>query len=537
MARGKKKQPNNPRKKPAQPKAKQGGTPAADPDVAKAHRAWERREFDRAITLYERALKRDPANAVLLIDTARACALRYRYVDAELLIERACRRYPDDARLQVMLGQSFEQVQQFDRAIACLERALELDPNSPQRPMVLLQLASMHERLHHLESARECAEAALQEKPQLEKAKFTLAIVERRSGQIDEAVARLRKIIAEAAAEPEMIARAWYELAGIHDKSQRYKEAFSALTEAKKILEKSSTPYRCDADKIAISGRRMTRSISPEHFQRWQSAGRRLPSQPGGIAFLTSHPRSGTTLLEQVLDSHPQLISADELQIFTDLVYMPMGRGIREDAPMPEVLDDIPLDMLTRLRTDYRTAVEGALREPIGERVLLDKNPEFTMMLPAISRAFPEMKIVFALRDPRDVVVSCFSQRLPLNAVSVHYLTLKGTIDKYATTMNAWLKLRDMISNPWMEVRYEDSVASLPQVSRRVLEFLELPWDDAVLNYRQRTQQKHVHSPTYEAVTKPVYSSSVGRWRNYADQLAPHLDQLQPFIEAFGYTD
>jgi hypothetical protein len=63
-----------------------------------------------------------------------------------------------------------------------------------------------------------------------------------------------------------------------------------------------------------------------------------------------------------------------------------------------------------------------------------------------------------------------------------------------------------------------------------------LPWDDAVLEYRSRAERKHVHSPTYEAVTKPVYSSSIGRWKNYAEQLAPHQDVLRPFVEAFGYA-
>ena len=92
-------------------------------------------------------------------------------------------------------------------------------------------------------------------------------------------------------------------------------------------------------------------------------------------------------------------------------------------------------------------------------RMLIDKNPELTMLLPLVARVFPEMKIVFAFRDPRDVVVSCFTQQLPLNPVSVHYFTLEGTAKKYATTMQAWLKIREMLRNPWIEIRYEDMVA------------------------------------------------------------------------------
>jgi hypothetical protein len=145
------------------------------------------------------------------------------------------------------------------------------------------------------------------------------------------------------------------------------------------------------------------------------------------------------------------------------------------------------------------------------------------------------MRILYALRDPRDVVVSCFMQRLPLNAVSVNYLTLEGTAKIYARTMRSWLKIRDMLRNPWIEVRYEDTVADINGQARKVLDFLGLPWDDAVLEYHRRAQRKHIHSPTYEAVTKPLYTSSINRWRNYAAQLEPCRETLQPYVQAFGY--
>jgi hypothetical protein len=127
-------------------------------------------------------------------------------------------------------------------------------------------------------------------------------------------------------------------------------------------------------------------------------------------------------------------------------------------------------------------------------------------------------------------------QQLPLNPVSVHYLTLGGTANKYATTMRAWIKIRGILQNPWIEIRYEDMVADLEDQARKVLEFLGLEWDQGVLDYHRRAQSKHVHSPTYEAVTKPIYTSSVARWRNYSKQLEPHMSILQPFIDEFGYA-
>src|SRR5205814_10481054 len=101
--------------------------------------------------------------------------------------------------------------------------------------------------------------------------------------------------------------------------------------------------------------------------------------------------------------------------------------------------------------------------------------------------------------------------------------------------MQVWLRLRDILPTPWIEIRYEDCVADLEHEARRALDFLELPWDQKVLEYRERLKAKAVSSPTYEAVSKPLYTSAIGRWKNYQKYLEPCLPILQPFIDAFGY--
>ena len=167
------------------------------PDVRidKAQIAWDQRRFDEAIWYYERALARDPQNPILLVDVARAYALRYRFADAERLVNLAQSLYPDDARLQSMLGRSFVQLQQFDRAIACYRRALELAPTSPERPSTLLELAKMHERLHDLDAAQVCAEEALSLAPHFGPAQYTLGTILRRAGNIEQATALWRQLI------------------------------------------------------------------------------------------------------------------------------------------------------------------------------------------------------------------------------------------------------------------------------------------------------------------------------------------------------
>jgi tetratricopeptide (TPR) repeat protein len=508
---------------------------AADQRIDQAQEAWAQRRYDEAIRLYERALQRAPTNAVLLVDLARAYALRFRFGEAETLVDRASRLHPDDARLQRMLGRSFVQLQQFDRAIACFQRSLELEPESAERARTFYELSQMYERLHRLTEARDCAEESLRLAPEQPVLRYLLAVVDRRSGNVEAALQTFQEVAAADGATAELAADCWYQAAAIHDSQWQYDQAFDAATRAKRILNNIARPMKYDAADIADASRRTLRTLTPEHFHRWSEAAGSLKPLPSRLALLTSHPRSGTTLLEQVLDSHSQVISADELRVMSELVYLPLCQNAPTSTPVPEILDAASMEALNERRDAYWAAMEGALRQPVGQRTLLDKNPALTGLLPVIARVFPEMKVIFALRDPRDVVVSCFLQQLPLNPVSVHYLSLEQTAEEYAATMRLWLKVRDLIGNRWIEVRYEETVSNLEAQARRALEFLELPWDESVLDYRERAESKHVHSPTYAAVTKPLYTSSIGRWKNYAKWLEPCMATLKPYVAAFGY--
>jgi hypothetical protein len=239
--------------------------------------------------------------------------------------------------------------------------------------------------------------------------------------------------------------------------------------------------------------------------------------------------------LEQVLDSHPDLVSSDEREAFGRDIFPAMWRSARTPLPTVEALDAIPNERLAAQRERYLSYMAAALNEPIGERLHLDKNPTLTLLIPGMLRLFPETRLLIALRDPRDVIVSCFMQYLPLNTNSVCFLTLERAARRYANDMGTWLRLRELVSARWLEVRYEDCVARLEQEARRALDFLALPWDPRVLDYRERLKTKAVASPTYEAVSKPLYTSAIGRWKNYQRYVEPCLEVLQPCVEAFGY--
>ena len=213
--------------------------------------------------------------------------------------------------------------------------------------------------------------------------------------------------------------------------------------------------------------------------------------RPYRFAVLTSHPRSGTTLIEQMLDSHDQLTSADEFDVFTQWIFLPIVRKFPSSATLLQILDNVPPLVRQRARETYWKQTEAIFDEPIGERMLLDKNPGMMILLPVINWAFPEMKMLIALRDPRDVVLSCFMQKVSLTPISSNWLTLLDAAEYYARTMQTWLAVRRLSPGPWLEFRYEDVVADLEREARKILEFLGLPWDEKVLEVLRARPRKN----------------------------------------------
>jgi hypothetical protein len=190
---------------------------------------------------------------------------------------------------------------------------------------------------------------------------------------------------------------------------------------------------------------------------------------------------------------------------------------------------------MRHIRAEYFRGIESLLGEPIGDRLLLDKNPANTFDVQAIARIFPENKFVAALRDPRDTCLSCFMQPVNILPDTAAWLTLEGTIEHYALIMGLWAAWKPCLGDLAIEVRYEDLVENLEASARRVLDFLGLAWDPRVLRFHEHAGTKIVCSPTFAEVTKPLYRASVGRWKNYQKYFEPHLPKLAPLLRAFGY--
>ena len=500
--------------------------------VAEAQTCTTRYDFQGAAQLLERARKLQPDLDKLLVELGSAYAKGYNFAEAERCFEEAVRVSNRKGETMNAVGHCWLDVRHYDAARKYFERLLELNPPPV---MAFMRLAEIYTRLRKLDEATAVADRAMKLYPVHEASLLTRAKAHQAKKENDKAEQLFRVITKIPDYNPQGRAMAWYELAALADQQGRYDDAMKACNEAKALMRLIAGPALKILPRKQADMKKMAETAKADLVQRWRKAGKTdlQPERP--MALLCGHARSGTTLLEYVVDAHPGVVSADETSVFHNVAYYTLGKHVSPNTPFVNMLDWLSAREMRQIRSDYFRGIESFLGEPIGNRLLLDKNPANTFDIPAVLRIFPEMKYLVALRDPRDVILSCFMQAVSILPDTSSWLTLEGTVIHYTYIMGLWTAWKEHVGDLALEVRYEDMVQDQEGTSRRVLEFLGLPWDERVMRFHEHAQTKIVRSPTFAEVGKPIYKSSVSRWRNYYKYFEPHLPKLEPFIKAFGY--
>jgi tetratricopeptide (TPR) repeat protein len=493
--------------------------------------AWARLDYERSEELLRQRQKLSPRDPQLLLDLGCYSGMRYDYAMATEYFEKAIRLSGWNPAAFATAGLHCLKFSQPLMSRNYLERGLKKYPEALE---ILSPLARIYERLGQFAAAEEFALRALKKDAYDITARLVLATVLRRDNRLIEAESILRGFVSRPGVDVVGCAHVGYELGLNLDQQGRYAEAMKEFVKAKQSLVPMAHQQRARLQSIQKQRLADAAAYTGQTLQHFCGEAEKL-TPLRRIAFLVGHPRSGTTLLEQILEAHAEAVSSSETTIFTREATRILCKALPQYQQLIDVLNHSGVEQLQKARATYFCMTESFLGQPLAGRLHIDKNPSLTEMIPAITRIFPEAKFLIALRDPRDVCISCFMQPLPINPISSAYLTLADTVSEYVSTMGCWLNVRDKMAASWLEVRYEDMVEDLEPVARRTLEFLGLPWDDRVLAFHQHAKNKIVKSPTYADVVKPIYKRAKGRWHNYHKYLEPHLKQLEPFVKALGY--
>jgi tetratricopeptide (TPR) repeat protein len=320
-------------------------------------------------------------------------------------------------------------------------------------------------------------------------------------------------------------------LAKICDRLDDRPATLHALAEAHALQAKLAARLEPE---IAVPGyeplKRAARQISAEQFASWPA--RNAPDVEESPIFIVGFPRSGTTMLEQILDAHPALDSMDEQAFLQDLADQMATWGLS----YPEGLAELNQSQCDELRALYWRLVKRLGRWSPGHR-LVDKNPLNLLRLPMIARLFPESPIILALRHPCDVMLSCYMQNFRSPAFALMCESLPTLAKGYVNAMRFWIYHEELMTPKVFVLRYEDLLDDFSGYVSRLGHFLELDHADSMLRFHEHAQRKgYISTPSYSQVVQPPNKKAVGRWRRYQSEFEPLFDVLSPIMEHWGYA-
>ncbi len=503
------------------------------PELARARQLWAAERHEEAIALFAECAAKHPKNPYALIDTARVYGQWFEFDKMEEHLAKLLRlseRKPDN-RLQA--GMTYRMNYRPEKALSHLSRAA-----SSRRTAFLanLELAVLYERRGNLKQAEAHAREALREVPKSPEATLVLARTLSRSQRADDAARLLsEKSQQQSGIHHDTRAAGLSLRARIHEQAKEYDKAFTLMGKSKEVLRPIARqlPPGVMSKDSEIAG--FFDNLTQQHLEgllSWNP-----PNGKKQVCLMASFPRSGTTLLESMLGSHPDVEAADELPVFTNRLLPSIVKQCgKTPAEAPDRFDSFTDEQLLSLRETYVDCQSQVLETPLEGKLLVDKNPSLTVFVPFYLRVFPELKLLVPLRDPRDVILSCYSQYLPINPWSVHFLDLKKAAQRFANVLGYWVKMRRLLPmSSWHEVKYEDLVAAPAETLRQTLGFLELPWHADTLSYYKNPNIKVHNAPTYADVKEAPHRRAVGRWTNYADHFEPLRPLLEPVMGELGY--
>jgi Flp pilus assembly protein TadD len=519
--------------------------------------------YDEALSAYAQAASLGAGSADFLFNVGLTHIDRKDYESGRAVLSKALSSAPDDAEIRYQYVLCCYERMRTEEALSALEHwdnlsgltpeitanigLLLMNLGAPERaeaairrataqagpdPQPLLALIRLLERTNRLDEAVRLMPQLLAN-PQANTLGDELTLMRAQLAQrtSDHAIAcTLFTQLLSDCKEPQLTHMLQFPLSKSLDALHRYDEAFDVLLGAHRSqidLLRLTAPLL-----IARGAPTMTITrfgCDPDDVATWDHSS--APPLEESPVFIVAFPRSGTTLLELTLDSHPLLASMDE----QPFVQNALDDMVSEGIAYPERMAGLTQTQLDAVRAKYWERVRRKVTLRSGQR-LVDKNPLNILRLPAIHRLFPNSPVILAVRHPCDVMLSCFMQHFRTPDFALLCSDLPALAIGFRRTFDFWYQQQQLLRPKSMELRYETFTDEFETQIRGVLEFLELPWNDAVLRPQETARGKgFISTPSYSQVIEPVHKKAIGRWHSYERHLSAVLPIIEPYLERWNY--
>lgn len=479
--------------------------------------------------------QQQPDNPYILLDLARTCFKLFEFEHGKSRLLAAAKSAGRDPEFWYQIGLIWQEFHFEDEAERCLLLARNHGSGNPVFSATLIAYYESRGMLAKATAAMERARRKGQRGALLMALEGMLLL---RSGDHPAAVARLTESLSGLHQEHPYQVVARYALARALAEGREENASIERLREAKD-LQKSQphvkrflgvkTPVMQEAAEI------QSLLNSTDLREAWRAEVCEEKQDEPPLVFLLGYPRSGTTLLEQVVESHSEIHSYEETMAFNQALQKVFGGPLLAGEKPWSRFDQCDPTNRCLARRWYFEHLRRLGSPSSPSMILLDKNPALTGHVHLISRLFPDAKFLFMVRDPRDVCLSAFQTQVTITPFSVNWLDWPETVQHCAGILGHWVALRDRLPNPYLEVRYEDLVADLAQTGRQVMSFLGLDWEDSQENFADHARSKQVYSPTIYDVRQGLNQNARGKWKRFSLDYSAGGAPFAALLEQLGY--
>jgi len=482
-------------------------------------------KFELAKPLLQKAIQINPNYAAAHNNLGATLKELGEYQNAINCCQKAIKINPNYADAHYNLGLVFKELGEFKKAINCFKKAIQIRPSYIIAHQNLMEVYEKTNQERELKSAISNAQTLIKDNPII---KLYEGILLSRNEKFVEAKNCLKLISFETNETNKEILRV-SALAKCYDRIGDANKAFGYFKKAN-LLTQSTKMKNFDKNKYLQEIKIRKEFFKKSNIEKWPTL--KQPDNEPSPIFLIGFPRSGTTLLDTILRSHPLIEVVEEQfmveQLINSLNQLPNG-GL-------EGLKEIKNEQIIKIRKTYFESLESQIQNKNNTKLYIDKLPLNIIHVGEIVRIFPNAKFIVSLRHPCDCVLSCFMQDFELNDAMANFLNLDDAAHLYDAVMNLWTQYTSIFSINYHEVKYEKLIENFEPTVRSILNFLELSWDDSVLNYLITAKKRdRIATPSYYQVTKPIYSYAIGRWRRYRKQTSNIYPILESWIKKFNY--
>jgi len=482
-------------------------------------------QLEEAVESYDKSIQLKPDYAEAYCNRGNALKGLGHLEEAVESYDKAIQLKPDYAEAYSNRGNALKDLGYIEEAIGSHDKAIQLKPDYGEAYSNLCEIYDKQNMVAELKNALHQAQEALpRNDPYL---LFRMSQLASREKRLEDARDFLELITPEKL--PPKARRGHSELlAKTYDKLGQFSNAFAQFEITNEITKQSFEAKQFSGQRYFEQVSQLSRSWSSVAKIRWPV--KQTPASQHSLTFLVGFPRSGTTLLDTILRSHPEVSVVEEKPMVTVM------RTHIGDLTTTDILTSLDDGQIADLRKVYFDELYSHVSLDSSHKLIVDKLPLNITDVGLIHRVFPDSKFILALRHPYDCVLSCFMQNFKLNDAMSNFLTLQQSAKFYDAIMNLWVHYNSTLDLEVGALKYEDLVQDLQGTVEPLLNFLGLDWHDNLLNYQQTALSRgRIHTPSYNQVTQSLYTQASGRWKNYQDQMKGVVPLLELWAERYGY--